>query len=418
MITRDLAPVLRDSLARYPIVTITGSRQAGKTTLARAEVDKPYANLEAPDIRAFAQEDPRGFLGQYPQGAILDEVQQVPELLSYLQVDVDALAGSKQHLGRWVLTGSHQPQLRDALAQSLAGRTALLQLMPLSLGELAHWQRPYGLDELLVSGCYPRLHDAGIPAHQFHADYVGTYLERDVRHILRVADLGLFQRFLGFFAGRHGQPMNYAQLAADVGIDQTTAKAWCGVLEASHVAMPLRPWFANIGKRLAKSPKWYLCDSGLAAHLIGVTSSRHLATHSHRGHLFEGLMVSEASKVIAHAGSPARCHVFSTPREEVDLLVEANGKTLAIEIKSGATVASDWFKNLKVLTDIPQMGVSARMVVYGGNVEQRRSQGHVCPWWLFPLRLSEWLQAHDALPIAWSASSLEQRLRASYQPGV
>ena len=418
MITRDLAPALRASLARYPIVTITGPRQAGKTTLAKAEVSKPYVNLEAPDIRLFAQEDPRGFLAQYGDGAILDEVQQVPELLSYLQVDVDALAGKPQGLGRWVLTGSHQPQLRDALSQSLAGRTALHHLMPLSLGELARWQRQHSLDELLVDGFYPRLHDALIPAHQFHADYLGTYLERDVRQILRISDLGQFQRFLGFFAGRHAQIMNYSQLGADAGIDQTTAKAWCNVLEASHVALPLRPWFANIGKRLAKSPKWYLTDSGLAAHLIGVTSPRHLATHAHRGHLFEGLIVAEAMKIIAHHGSPARCHVFSSQREEVDLLVEANGKTLAVEIKSGATVASDWFKNLDAIAKIPQAGVDARMIVYGGDDEQQRTRGHVCPWWLFPLRLSEWLQAHDALPPTLNAPELEGRLSASFGSGA
>jgi len=174
-------------------------------------------------------------------------------------------------------------------------------------GEPARWQRRRDLDEILVDGCYPRLHDARIPVHQFHADYLGPYLERDLRQILRVSDLGQFQRFLGFFAGRHAQIMNYGQLASDVGIDQTTAKAWCDVLEASHVAMPLRPWFANIGKRLAKSPKWYLIDSGLAAHLVGVTSSRHLATSVHRGRLFEGLIVAEGMKIIAHHGSPAGC---------------------------------------------------------------------------------------------------------------
>lgn len=178
-------------------------------------------------------------------------MQQVPELLSYLQVDVDALAGGKRSLGRWVLTGSHQPQLRNALSQSLAGRTALLQLMPLRLGELARWAQRHALNDLLVSGYYPRLHDAHIPAHQFHSAYLGIYLERDVRLILRVSDLGQFQRFLGFFAGRNAQIMNYSQLAIDVGSDQTnqtTAMTWCDVLEANQVVMPLRPWFAKISK--------------------------------------------------------------------------------------------------------------------------------------------------------------------------
>lgn len=407
MIPRDLAPALDAALRRYPIVTLTGPRQSGKTTLARAAVAKPYANLEAPDVRRFAQDDPRAFLAQFPDGAVLDEVQRVPELLSYLQVDVDAV----NRPGRWVLTGSHQPHLRDALAQSLAGRTALLYLLPLSLDEWSAWNRRATLDELLIAGGFPRLHDAGIPSHQFHSDYIGTYLERDVRQILKVDDLGTFQRFLGFFAGRHAQVMNYAKLGADVGVSETTIKTWCSVLEASHVAAPLRPWFANIGKRLAKSPKWYLTDSGLAAHLIGCTSPTHLATHPHRGHLFEGLVVTEAMKVLAHNTSPARLHVFSTPTSEVDLLVEANGRTLAIEIKAGLTIASDWFRALEQVAAIPEAAVDARMVVYGGNDEQRRSQGHVCPWWLFPVRLSAWLAEHDALAAPVDLVEVEARLR-------
>ena len=407
MIPRDLAPALAAALHRYPIVTLMGPRQSGKTTLARGARDKPYANLEAPDVRRFAQEDPRAFLAQFPDGAVLDEVQRVPELLSYLQVDVDAV----NRPGRWVLTGSHQPHLRDALAQSLAGRTALLHLLPFSLGEWSAWNRRATLDELLIAGGFPRLHAAEIPPHQFYADYVGTYLERDVRQILKVDDLGTLQRFLGFFAGRHAQIMNYARLGADVGIAETTVKTWCGVLEASHVAAPLRPWFANIGKRLAKSPKWYVTDSGLASHLIGCTSPQHLAAHPHRGHLFEGLMVTEAMKVLAHHASPARLHVFATPTSEVDLLVEANGRTLAIEIKAGQTIAGDWFRALERLAAIPEAGVDARMIVYGGNDEQRRTQGHICPWWLFPVRLSTWLAAHDALPIAPDLVAMEARLR-------
>ena len=389
-------------------MTLTGPRQSGKTTLAKAAVDKPYANLEAPDVRRFALEDPRAFLAQFPDGAVLDEVQRVPDLLSYLQVDVDAV----NRPGRWVLTGSHQPLLRHGIAQSLAGRTALLQLLPLSLGEWSAWGKRATLDELLIAGGFPRLHDAGIPAHQFHADYIGTYLERDVRQILNIDDLSTFQRFLGFFAGRHAQIMNFSKLGADIGISETTVKTWCGVLEASHVAMPLRPWFANISKRLAKSPKWYLTDSGLAAHLSGCSSITHLATHPHRGHLFEGMIVTEAMKVLAHTTSPARLHVYSTPTNEVDLLVEANGRTLAIEIKAGLTIAGDWFTSLAQVAAIPEAAVDTRMVVYGGDDEQRRSLAHVCPWWLFPVRLCAWLEQHGALPMPIDLQALEAQLRA------
>ncbi len=408
MITRDLALTMAATLRRYPIVALIGPRQAGKTTLARAAVDKPYANLEAPDVRRFAAEDPRGFLAQFPDGAVLDEVQRVPELLSYLQVDVDAHGRP----GRWVLTGSHQPQLRSALSQSLAGRTGLLHLLPLSLGEWSAWGRRAGLDEMLINGGFPRLHDAGIPAHQFHADYLGTYLERDVRQILQVDNLAIFQRFMILFAGRHAQVMNYAKLGADIGINQTTVKTWCGVLEASHVAAPLRPWFANISKRLVKSPKWYLIDSGMAATLIGCTSPRHLATHPHRGHLFEGMVITEAMKVVAHAASSARLHVFATPTSEVDLLVEANGRTLAIEIKAGQTVADDWFTGLAQVAAIPEAAIDERMVVYGGDEEQARRQGQVCPWWLFPVRLCRWLVAHDAMTDPGDLAEREARLKA------
>jgi predicted AAA+ superfamily ATPase len=408
---RDLAPALRDSLRRYPIVTLVGPRQAGKTTLAQEVVDKPYVNLEAPDVRRFAEEDPRAFLAQYPEGAILDEVQRVPDLLSYLQVDVDA----RREVGRWVLTGSHQPDLREALAQSLAGRTALLHLWPLSLGEWSTWGRRTTLEEMLVSGGYPRLHDANIPPHQFHADYVGTYLERDVRQVLTIRDLGLFHRFLGLFASRHGQVMNYAGLAADVGLNETTVKTWCTVLEASHVAVPLRPWFANIGKRLVKSPKWYLADSGLAAYLLGCTSPAHVASHPQRGALFEGLILSEALKVVAHGASPARLSCFATPTSEVDLLVEANGRTLAVEIKSGQTVASDWFKTLAQVASIPAAAVDRRLVVYGGDEEQQRTDALVCPWWLFPVRLAAWLENHDAAPYPVDLAARETALRWSCQ---
>ncbi len=407
MIPRDLSSPLLAALQRYPIVTITGPRQSGKTTLATSLIAKPYANLEAPDIRRFALDDPRGFLAQFPDGAILDEIQRTPELLSYIQADVDRVARN----GRWVLTGSHQPALRAALGQSLAGRTALLQLLPLSLGEWSAWGRRSTCDELLISGGFPRLHDSQIPAHQFHADYVGTYLERDVRQILTVANLGAFQRFLELFAGRHAQFMNYAKLGADAGINQTTAKTWCSVLQASHVAAPLRPWFANISKRLTKNPKWYLIDSGMAAYLIGCTSASYLATHPHRGHLFEGIVVSEAMKIIAHAVAPARVHVYASQTSEVDLLIEAQGHVLAVEIKSGQTVASDWFRSLEEVAAIREAAVNARMVVYGGNDEQHRSQAHVCPWWLFPVRLSEWLVAHDSLRPATDLGGLAERLR-------
>jgi len=210
--------------------------------------------------------------------------------------------------------------------------------------------------------------------------------------------------------------MNYAQLGSDIGISQSTVKSWCSVLEASHVAAPLRPWFGTMGKRLAKSPKWYLTDSGLAAYLIGCTSPAHLATHPHRGHLFEGFVVTEAMKVLAHNASPARLHIFAAPTSGVDLLVEAKGRTLAIEIKAGMTIASDWFKTPARVAAIPELAVEATMIVYGGDDEQRRSQADVCPWWLFPVRLGAWLATHDALSSPVDLTALEARLRRCCGP--
>ncbi len=412
MLPRDLAAPFRAALQRYPVVSVTGPRQSGKTTLVRALVDKPYANLEAPDIRSFALNDPRSFLAQYPDGAVLDEAQRAPVLLSYLQIDVDAA----NRPGRWVLTGSHQPLLRSALAQSLAGRVALLRLLPLSLGEWSAWGRKSTLEALLIDGGYPRLHEARIPAYQFYSDYLATYLERDVRQILNIKDLGTFQRFLGLFAGRHAQIMNYAELGNDAGANQTTVKSWCSVLEASEVAVALAPWFANIGKRLIRSPKWYFIDSGLASSLLGSSSPTMLMNHPHRGQIFEGLVVGEAMKIIAHAASPARLHFFAAPNCEVDLLIEANGRTLAVEIKAGQSPAGDWFRGLTQVADIPSMSVDARMVVYGGDAEERRVQGHVCPWWLFPVRLCEWLAAHGALPDWAPPPGREMQLRACCAP--
>jgi predicted AAA+ superfamily ATPase len=410
---RDALASAHEAMSHYPVVTVVGPRQAGKTTLAQALGQRPYANLEEPETRRFAQDDAKGFLAQFPDGAVLDEIQRVPDLLSWLQVDVDRT----QQVGRWILTGSHQPALRGAIAQSLAGRTAVLRLLPLSLGELAAAGQALDLDRVLLDGGFPRLHVAGIPAARFHSDYLATYVERDVRQIAALRDLDAFQRYLGLLAGRVGSPVNWSSLGADAGVSEITAKAWAGVLEASFVAAPLRPWFTNIGKRLKKHPKLYWCDTGLASHLLGITDPAHLARHPQRGGVFENLIVSEAMKALAHWGSSARLHLFATATHEVDLLVEAGGKTLAIEIKSGQTIANDWFAGLASAAALPALGVDARLVVYGGDAEQQRSDATVCPWWAFPAHLARWLIAHHAAPQAPDAAVLHERLRQARRLG-
>ena len=403
---REAVPEVRANLARYPVVTLVGPRQSGKTTLARAVDGRPYANLEEPETRRFATDDARGFLAQFPDGAVLDEIQRVPELLSWIQVDVDRVGRP----GRWILTGSHQPELRGAIAQSLAGRTAIIHLLPFSLSELAAAGFALELDRLVVDGGFPRLHFSNIPAARFHSDYVATYVERDVRQIAALRDLDAFQRYLGLAAGRLGSPVNWSSLGADAGVSEITAKAWSGILEASFVAFPLRPWFANIGKRLVKHPKLYWTDTGLASHLIGIGDPAQLATHPLRGALFENLIISEAQKCLAHWGSQARMQLFATPAHEVDLLVQAGGKTLAIEIKSGQTIASDWFAGLAAVAAIPALAVDARLVVYGGDDEQPRSDLTVCPWWRFPVHLARWLLAHQAAANVPDPQSLDRLL--------
>lgn len=406
---RDIIPTFQKALGQYPVVTLVGPRQAGKTTVALALGDRPSANLENPETRRFATEDPRGFLAQFPEGAVIDEIQRVPEILSWIQVDVDQVAQA----GRWILTGSHQPQLRAVVAQSLAGRTAMLQLYPFSLGEMAVAGISLNLNSVLVDGSYPRLHVAGIPAPRFFSDYVATYLERDIRQIANLRDLDAFQRYLGLTAGRLGSVVNWSKLGADTGISEVTAKAWSGILEASFVAFPLRPWHANIGKRLVKHPKFYWTDTGLASHLIGITDQAQIATHPLRGGLFENLIVSETLKNLAHWGSTARLQVFATQDREVDLLVQAGGKTLAIEIKSGQTISGDWLPNLKAATRIDALAIDSCLVVHGGDEEQCRTEATICPWWKFPVHLAKWLTDHQAAPQAPDLNIVRSALEAN-----
>ncbi|HGG59360.1 MAG TPA: ATP-binding protein [Gammaproteobacteria bacterium] len=279
MIPRTLESHATAAFAKYPVITITGPRQSGKTTLARNTfAGKPYANLENPVTRQFAHEDPLAFLGQYPQGAVIDEIQRVPDLLSYIQVVVD----EKRENSLFVLTGSQQFELMRGISQSLAGRTALLKLLPFSIAELTGHFSP-GIDEMLFKGFYPRVYDQDIAPDQAYGDYFETYVERDLRQLVNIKNLGLFQRFVKLCAGRCGQLLNLNSLANDTGISRSTAREWMTVLEASYIVFLLPPFHANIGKRLIKSPKLYFYDVGLASWLLGIEEQRQIATHPLRG---------------------------------------------------------------------------------------------------------------------------------------
>ena len=377
MIEREITGCLFDLFAQYPFVTVTGPRQSGKTTLCRETFPQlAYANLEAPDQREFAATDPRGFLSRLEGGAIIDEIQRVPELLSYLQVFAD----EQGHNGLFVLTGSEHFQLSEAISQSLAGRTALLRLLPFTLAERERAGASGALDDVLYSGFYPRVHDQGIEPRRALGDYFGTYVERDVRRLGGIRDLSNFERFVRLCAGRVGRLTDLVALGRDAGVSHTTARNWLGVLEASYIAFRLPPFHANIRKRLVKSPKLYFYDVGLAAHLIGIEGADQIATHPLKGALFENMVVVEALKYRLNRGLSDNMSFFRDSRGlECDLVFDTSGGRTAIEIKSGATIASDAFASLDaVAKTVPDIEFKA--VVYGGRDRQSRSAAEVVPF--------------------------------------
>ena len=376
MIEREIGGHLTRLFAQYPFVTVTGPRQSGKTTLCRATFpDLTYANLEAPDQREFAESDPRGFLAQLGDGAIIDEIQHVPDLLSYLQVLADDLGRNSL----FVLTGSEQFRLSRSINQSLAGRTALLRLLPLSHTEVQRTAANATIDDLLYSGFYPRILDQRLEPRQALGDYFETYVERDVRRMGEIRNLSNFRRFVRLCAGRVGQLVNLSSLGSDAGVSHTTARHWLTVLEASYIIFQLPPYHTNIRKRLIKSPKIYFCDVGLASYLIGIEDPKQLVTHPLRGALFENLVVAEALKHRLNRGRQPNLSFFRDAAGlECDLFYETGHSLGAIEIKAGSTVPSDAFHALNRVADLIPT-IAAKAVVYGGLDSQSRSGGQVVP---------------------------------------
>ncbi len=379
MIPRAATPTLERLAKGFPVIVISGPRQSGKTTLAKTVFShKTYVSLENPDERAFAQEDPKRFLQRFPDGAVLDEVQRCPELLSWLQGLVD----ERGIMGDFVLTGSAQFDLMAGVTQSLAGRAARVELLPLSATELAATQQaPADLNSALFQGGYPALYDRKLTPQDWFANYIATYLERDVRQLITVRDLSQFQTFVKMCAARSGQLLNLTSLGADCGVSSVTAKHWLSVLEASYIVTLLQPHHRNFGKRLVKAPKLYFCDVGLAAWLLGIRDVSTLDTHSARGALFETYVVSELTKQRLNAGQPRDLYFWrDSAGNEVDVLIESAQGLQAIEIKSGSTFASDWSSGLKKWNKVAGEESLQPSLVYGGTQSYAREGVQVWGW--------------------------------------
>jgi predicted AAA+ superfamily ATPase len=385
MIPRTISTAILEAAKKYPLVALVGPRQTGKTTLARALFPSyTYLSLENLDLRAFAEQDPRGFLTAYREHCILDEVQKAPTLFSYLQEVAD-----QPLMGRYILTGSQNFLLHRQISQSLAGRIALFTLYPFSMEELKAaslgFEQP---EEYIFHGMYPPVYDRATSPTSWYPNYIQTYVERDLRDLMQVSNLLTFQTFVKLCAGRIGQVVNYSSLARDCGITHNTARAWLSLLETSYVVFFLRPYYRNFNKRLVKMPKLYFYDSGLAASLLGIQSVEQLYTHYLRGELFENFVITEYMKYKANHQAGVEYFFWKDQGgHEVDLLVETPQRVSAIEIKVGKTVAEDYVRALEYLRSlyVTEGQTFHPLVIYGGELDQGRRGIPIYSWRRMPV---------------------------------
>lgn len=379
MINRQLTEQIRRAARKMPVISVTGPRQSGKTTLCKGIFPKYfYANLENPETRNFAIEDPRKFLLQGEKGMVIDEVQYAPELFSYIQAKVDETGRN----GEYILSGSQNFLLMEKISQSLAGRVAVFHLLPFSLEELKPTSHFTGhLYDYILTGGYPRIYDQQIDLKLFFPSYVQTFVERDVRQLVNVGDLQQFQLFIRICAGRVGQLFNQSAISNEVGLTHSTAKRWLSILQTSFIAYTLPPYFRNFNKRLTKTPKMYFYDTGLACYLLGIRTVEELETHYARGALFENFVINEIMKFFQNRGENQPLYYWRDKTgHEVDLLVDIGGKMYPFEIKSGSTIQSAFFKNLSFFNRIAENDPELSTIIYGGETSQNRSKGNIRSW--------------------------------------
>ena len=382
MVARQIVNSINELKDKYPIIALTGPRQSGKTTLLKNLFsDYQYVSLEDPNSRDFAQNDPKGFLKNYAKKIIFDEIQRVPHLFSYLQGVVDASG----QMGQFVLSGSQNFHLLQQITQSLAGRVALFKLLPFDFHELKNAQLlPQNYEEIIIKGQYPAIFDRNIPSSAFYANYLQTYIERDVPALLNIKDLRSFRNFIGLCAARVGQLLNISSLANECGISQPTAKSWLSLLESSYIIFVLPPYFQNFSKRIVKTPKLYFYDTGLACHLLGIKDTKTLTINALKGSLFENLILSEFQKKNHHNYLHQELYFWrDTNGNEIDLLIPNVTQFDIFEIKSSQTAMTDQFKGLDYFESLTPEKIASKTVIYGGEENQKRTKGDIKSWHSF-----------------------------------